>query len=223
MAQPVAAPKVVAGDSWTYQSTVENRKGWQQTRNESTVIRASASGILVSNNQVGSTMPPTEQLFGADWSRERSVNGHSTIVNQPLAFPLHIGKSWEVEYAEDNPTREHKSERRRTTYKVTGWEDVSVPAGTFHALKIEAEGDWSAVMAPTVGAVTGTRTDAQGTTAVVQTSRITPMIAAGRLYKAFWYVPEVKRCVKALEEYFDANNVRNQRFLDELMSFKVAN
>ena len=222
-AESVPAPKVATDDSWTYQSTVENRKGWQQTRNETTVVRASAASIVLSVKPAGSTMPPTEQLVGPDWSRLRSVNGHETVVNQPLSFPLRIGKSWEVEFTETQPNRQLSSEHLRVVYKVTGWEDVVVPAGTFHALKIEADGTWSAVLAPAATGGSATRVDAQGATTVVQTGRTTPTAVSGRNYKAFWYVPEVKKWVKAVEESYDGNGVRTERLLSELASYKVSN
>lgn len=221
-AQTVAAPALRANDTWTYQTTVENRSGWHQTRIESTVLRAGPGVIALSNRPAGSTMPPTEQLIDADWSRFRSVNGHETVVNRPLAFPLSIGKTWEVEYTEDHPNRQHSSEHFRSVYKVTGWEDATVPAGTFHALKIEADGDWSAALAPAVAAVAGTRLDAQGATTVMQSNRITPKTISGRTYKAFWYVPVVRKWVKSVEEYYDANGMRNERYTDELESYKVA-
>ena len=43
--------------------------------------------------------------------------------------------------------------------------------------------------------------------------------ASGRLYKAFWYVPEVKRWVKSVEEYFDAGGTRTERYQSELEAF----
>jgi len=222
-AQPVGAPKVSANDTWTYQETTENRTGWHQTHIESTVLRAGPASIALSNKPVGSIMPPSEQLTGADWSRFRGVNGHETVVNRPRSFPLNIGKTWDVEYTEDHPNRQHSSEHMRTAYKVSGWEDVTVPAGTFHAVKIEADGEWSAAIAPAVAGASGTRVDAQGTTTVVQTGKIAPRTISGRTYKAFWYVPAVKKWVKSVEEYYDANGVRNERNADELESYKVSN
>ena len=221
-AQTVGAPRLSVNDTWTYRQTVENKAGWGQTRIETTVLRAEPGSIAVSTKPSDSTMPPSEQLVAPDWSRVRSVNGHETVVNKPLSFPLGIGKTWEVQYTEDRPNRQHSSERFRTPYKITGWEDVTVPAGTFHALKIEADGEWSAVIAPAVSAVSGARVDALGATSVMQTNRITPTNVSGRTYKAFWYVPAVKRWVKCVEEYYDPNGVRNQRFADELESYKVS-
>jgi hypothetical protein len=43
----------------------------------------------------------------------------------------------------------------------------------------------------------------------------------GRLYKAFWYAPEVKRWVKSVEEYYSNGGVRNERYTQELESFKA--
>lgn len=221
-AQTVPAPRVSANDTWTYQNTVENKTGWHQADIESTVEHASASSIAISNKQAGSTNPPREMLVGGDWSRSRSVNGHQTVVNRPLNFPLSVGKTWEVDYTEDHPNRVHTSEHWHTVFKVTGWEDITVPAGTFHALKIEGDGEWSAAIAPAVGNASGTRLDAQGTTTVMQTTRTAPSTVSGRLYKAFWYAPSVKKWVKSVEEYYGPNDVRSERYMDELKSFKVA-
>lgn len=223
LAQSAGAPSVRANDTWTYRNTVQRRGGWHQADIAFTVTRVESGTIALDVKQAGSPMPPHEVLADRDWSRTRSVNGHLTVVNRPLAFPLSVGKTWLIDYTEDHPNRQHSSEHFHTVYKVVGWEDVSVPAGTFHALKIEGEGQWSAAVAPAVAAVSGARVDAQGTTTLMQTRRITPRVATGRLYKAFWYVPAAKRWVKSLEEYYDSNGVRNEMYMDELESYKVSN
>ena len=46
---------------------------------------------------------------------------------------------------------------------------------------------------------------------------------SGRTYRAFWYVPELKRWAKAVEEYYGANGVLMERTSSELESFKLAN
>jgi len=181
----VSAPNVLANDSWTYASTTEDRAGWRQTHEQAIVAHANASMIATSSKQVGADAPSTEQLAGGDWSRERNVNGKQTVVNRPLNFPLSVGKSWETDYTEKNPNRAHSSERFHTTYTIAGWEDVTVPAGTFHALKIEGDGQWEATVAPSATAVAGTRVDAQGATSVTQTARTGGAVVSGRLFKAF--------------------------------------
>jgi hypothetical protein len=42
----------------------------------------------------------------------------------------------------------------------------------------------------------------------------------GRLYKAFWYAPEVKRWVKSVEEHYSNGGVRDERYTQKLASFK---
>ena len=140
-AQTLALPPVVAGDSWTYQDTTEVGSNFRQVRMEMTVDRVSASSVEVTERTLESDAPARQMVMNPDWSRTRSVNGHLTMVNQPLDFPLRVGKSWTIDYVEDNPNRQHTSEHFRSPYKVTGWEDVTVPAGTFHALKIEVDGE----------------------------------------------------------------------------------
>lgn len=219
----VAAPRLAEGDSWTYNAATEDRTGWHQRQVQSTVEHASAMSIAISNKEVGAPTPPREVVFGPEWTRVRSVNGKETIVNRPLAFPLAPGKGWALDYTEDHPTRDRLKQEVKLQYSVVGWEDVTVPAGTFHALKIEADGSWTGVNAPRVGAVAATQADAAGATSVTQTLRSGPTTVTGRMYKALWYAPAVKRWVKMVEEDYSASGVRNERTTNELAAFKVAN
>jgi hypothetical protein len=57
---------------------------------------------------------------------------------------------------------------------------------------------------------------------VMQTNKVTPQTVTGRLYKAFWYVPDVKRQVKSDEEYFNTSGVQSEQDGDELESYKVS-
>jgi len=214
-AQAVAAPKFSENDSWTYQHTIESAAtGWHQLRVESTVLQAGPTSITLSTRPVGSTVPPSQQLGSLDWSRFRSVNGRRTVVDKPLSFPLAVGKSWVVEYSENRPNREYGSEHFRTVYKVVGWEDVTVIAGTFHALKLEAEGQWSATLAPPAA-------DAPGVMPVVPASKGAASTASGRTHQALWYVPAVKKWVRSVEEFYDSDGVRNKSYADELEAFRV--
>jgi hypothetical protein len=58
---------------------------------------------------------------------------------------------------------------------------------------------------------------------VTQTQKTTATPVSGRTYKAFWYVPEVKRWVKSVEEYYAASGVRSERYTSELESVRLAN
>jgi hypothetical protein len=221
-AQTIDKPTIAARDTWTYQSTFEKGPAWRQAHEEVTIVRFGSSDMLVSIKEIGSPAPAREQLVGLDWSRVKSVNGKQTVVNQPLDFPIFLGKKWRIEFKENHPNREHAREETKENYVAAGWETVTVPAGTFKALKIESEGEWTAELAPAVATASGTRTDSQGSTAVIQTNKTVPKTIAGRLYKAFWYVPEVKRFVKNVEETYDPSGVRVLRSTDELEGYKLS-
>lgn len=214
-------PVVNVGDTWIYRSTTERGpSGWNQNDEEIKVTRVTPTAIFIAIKPAGSTQPPKEMLAGLDWSRMRDVNGKETVVNRPLAFPLSDGKSWDVVYTEQNPNRKHKSEKFESHFRVVDYETVEVPAGRFRALKIESEGHWEAQVAPGQSVVQGAQTGQGGATLVTQVQNTGERQASGRLYKAFWYVPEVKRWVKSVEEYYSSGGVRNERYSQELESFK---
>ena len=221
-AETINAPSFRANDSWVVQQTKQDKTGWHQERTEFVINHLSGSALAVDIRPAGSQMPPRGMLFGTDWSRTRDVNGHQTLVNRPLAFPLSVGKNWETDYTENNPNPQHSSERFHTTCKVIGWDDVTVAAGNFNGLKIECEGEWHAVVAPSVSAASGGLVNAQGSTVVAQTQRVTAHEASGRIYRAFWYAPSVKRWVKSVEEYYGSNGQRTEQFTEELVSVKLA-
>lgn len=222
-ADSIDVPNVKPGDKWVCKTITESgRTGWVEKHKEFIAIRSTPSSILLSINEVGSTLPPAEQLVGADWSMFRNIGGEEVIVNQPLKFPLKEGKSWGVDFSEDHPSKDRKKQHIHLDYRVVGWEDIVVPAGKFKALKVEAEGNWKADIEPSVGATTSTKAGPSGLATVMQTNKTLPRTVTGRMYKAFWYEPAVKRFVKAIEEDFNAQGARNGRYTMELESFKVA-
>jgi hypothetical protein len=200
----------------------DDNKGWRQQRWEIRVDHLSGNMLAIETKQFGAQVAPGQRLVGADWSVQRDVNGKQTVVNRPFAFPLTEGKIWIVDYTQQNPNWDHLSEHFHNAYKVVGWEDVTVPAGTFHALKIEDDGTWDAVVAPSVNTLAGGRVDAQGSTAVAQANRVQAHAVSGRLYKAFWYAPSVKRWVKSVEEFYSASGQRNEAHTGQLVSVSLA-
>ena len=216
-------PATKAGDSWVYRDTKEiGPSGWTQTRDDFTVTRVTASSIYYTAHQAGSSQPSRDVVVGPDWSVVRNVNGKETTVNQPMAFPLTAGKTWTIEYHEDHPNTAHHFEEWKTVYTVVGAEKVTVPAGTFDAIKVEAEGHWRAEIEPSNTVVQGAQTTTGNTTMVTEAKKVTAEPIEGRTYKAFWYVPSQRRWVKSVEEYYAGNGVRNERYTSELESSKLA-
>jgi hypothetical protein len=215
------APSVKAGDTWTYVSSFERAPSiWRQTHDEITVTRTTGSHIYFEAKQVGSTEAPKELIAGADWSRERSVNGTETVVNRPFAFPLSAGKSWSVDYTEQHPNKMFASQKWSSQYRVVGTESVQVPAGKFDAIKIESEGDWVAQVEPARTVTQAMRVQQGDTAMTTHAVNVGADQQTGRTYRAFWYVPEIGRWVKSVEEYYSSTGVRSERYTTELESFR---
>jgi hypothetical protein len=204
-----AEPVWHAGDSWSYRITTEKgRTVISQVSNDIVLARVTATTLYYTQRVSGGSGPALDQLAGADWSRVQTVDGKEVVVNRPLAFPLTPGKHWTVEYNRQHPTPTHALEQWSSRYTVVGTEDVTVPAGVFHAIKIEAEGNWLTELEPSA------LREASAASAA-------PRRIGGRTYKAFWYAPEVKRWVRAVEEYYDSTGARASRFSSELTAWSL--
>jgi len=189
-AQQIERPKSMAQYQWTTLETVQKGLASHQSQIEITVLRSDPSELLVAVKEVGSNMPAVERSTDPDWSRARNLDGKQVVVNPPLAFPLTVGKRRVIDYTDHHPrNRAHASEQFHEDYVVTGWRNVTVPAGTFRALKIEANGEWTADLAPGVAVAFRVQSDEQGSTLLMQSGRTTKQAVSGQLYKAFWYVP----------------------------------
>jgi hypothetical protein len=223
-AQSVDAPQLKSGDSWVVSRTVDHGpKGWSQRNVSITVDRVQQDSVAIEEKQDGSPQPPVEKMLGADWSYSRDVNGKQVTVKRPLVFPLSPGKKWTLEYTELNPNVHHSSETIHCDYVATGWEDITVPAGHFKALKVECDGHWSAVVAAAVVGGSQAVATAGGGASLSQSQRIVPHPIEGRLYEAYWYVPAQKYLVKQQEEFYNTQGVRTEAITQELVSSKLAN
>lgn len=223
-AQEVPAPQLHAGDKWLFQLRLETPPTASSTRHwENTIQRVGSGGMVLATKPVDSNQPPTETLLQEDWSRMVSINGKTVTSSKLFDFPLRPGKTWTLDLTEAHPNPRLKSVRNKMDYKVVGWEDVTVPAGTFKAVKIEAEGEWYQEFERTdATASTAVQMGAAGSTAVAQTrAPTTPEPRSGRFYRAIWYVPEAKRGVKFIFETIGPTGSIMRRETGELESFAV--
>jgi len=65
-----------------------------------------------------------------------------TISDKPgmwFSFPLYPGKTWDNHYDWETTGAAPVKGKAEDHGKALGWEDVQVPAGTFHALKVEVD------------------------------------------------------------------------------------
>ena len=215
----IPAPDIRAGDEWVYRITTDRTSAFHEETAAIVVDGVTPSAVQLAIRQPGSDKPPLRMLMGRDWSRFRAVNGADTVVARPLDFPLSVGRRWTTRYTELNPNAEHASEEWRTNWSVDGWETVETPAGTFRAMKIVGEGSWTAVVN---GGAVGVAAVNRGAGLASSSSRIVPQsTASGRLYRVFWYAPEVKRWVKSEEDTYSSTAERSEQVIATLQSYKM--
>ena len=190
----ISAPQFVVGDEWEILSVTSpaSRSGSEPVswRDRITVVGVSEQRLTLSYMRLDQ---PGGTPSGAARERaSRSVGKAGTYQVSPqlatlfdgknafdgqrkyLSFPLEANASWTYSY--EYPTADGSGKiHEDLECKVVGWEQVTVPAGTFWALRIEQKG-WSNNVSPNIPAAAR---------------------AAARLNRTFWYSPEVKFNVKS--------------------------
>jgi len=219
----VPAPALQVGDAWVFDRTFEKgANGFSQRRVDLKVDRISADTMLVGLKLDGAPTAFMDHMIGSDWSQTRLVDGKQTLSGRPFAFPLSVGKTWVVDFFDTNPHGLQKTTREHTLYKVIGWESVTVPAGTFRALKIEGDGTLQAEMAPSATVVNAAGASPSDGTAITQVKRLPARTVTVTRHEELYYAPQVKYWVKHVEEQYDSENVRTKRDTDTLVSFTPA-
>ena len=185
------APDLRVGDEWRYVVRAE-LTGLTTDHAWLRVSAADAGGYRLT---VQSDAGPSETQY------DRNLN---LVVNQGVAFqppyprfmfPLAIGKTWSAE------TRSRVSPQPGTgtlvqSVKATvrGWERVTVPAGVFTALRIDAAVNW----------------------------RNTDFASVwGNSAETFWYVASVRNAVLHHRVDYPHGGIQSNNVVTELQSFRV--
>lgn len=168
---PVPAPRIASGDTWLYRHTEEG----QSTDILQRVVETGPDGgYVIEGQEIDFGGYQRQRYDGQQNLLSREMSAHKSIRYEPsypaFRFPLEPGASWSGEVAIRRSWDERFAVDRSLSYRVTGWEDVTVPAGTFHALHVAGEGRNS-----------GTNGE--------RPSR-------GRFTDEYWYAPAVKRWVR---------------------------
>lgn len=79
-------------------------------------------------------------LTTADFSLKRYGERVFEPPLQRLQFPVAVGDRWEAAYRYNNP--QCGSTQSKLSFKAVAWEDIRLPAGAFHALRVESAGMW---------------------------------------------------------------------------------
>jgi hypothetical protein len=178
--------------------------------------------MLVGLKPDGSPTAYQDHEVGTDWSQRRLVDGQGTVTTRPLTFPMSVGQSWTIDYVDATRRGAQTSNHVHRTYTVVGWEDVTVPAGTFHAIKVVAKGVDKATLQVPNTAIAGAVAGSGGATTVAHTQRGGTGELTRATYGEFYYVPELKNFAKLVEEQYTPDEVRVIRQTQMLVSYKAA-
>lgn len=219
----VDAPALKAGDSWVVDDTTQaGAAGFTRRRNDMSIERLNSDSMVVASKQDGAATNPQNRIVGLDWSLRLAVDGEQKITARPLSFPMKVGQSWTSDWIDPRRQGNQVSAHWKRTFKVVGWEDVTVPAGTFHCLKIEANGTGDIdVIVPSVSQSTAVG-EPGAATGVAHVQKGGRGMAHVTTYSAIWYAPEVKYFAKEVDEQYNGSEVMIRRDTEELVSFKPA-
>ena len=219
---PIPAPSIKPGDEWVFdRSHQAGTAVFNQRRLRFRVESVSGDKMVVGLKPDGAPTDFEDHGMGSDWSQRRLLDGKETVTGRPLNFPLTIGKSWTADYVNPNRYGLQTSARFHTTYKVSGWEDVTTPAGTFHCIKVEADTQIEAHLEASSTAVAAATTVAGEATTVGHVGRTPERTVHALEHEEFFCAPEVKYWVKSTKEQFNEQDVRTSKDSDVLESYKV--
>ena len=184
------APKV--GDHWVYKLTDRDYSVVRERKYTFRVDSVTDTSIQV---RTGSK---TWFRYTRDWNLMANTpgDGIERKFDPPVpifSFPLEPGKTWQGKYRNTRGDGRVFDNDRSVT--VEGWEEVTVPAGTFKALKVSSLTYYR-------------RVDGGGG-------------GGGRLVFNYWYAPEVGRPVRIEDVNIASNGVVHQDFTSELVSYKL--
>jgi len=192
-ADPAVAdkPRVAVGDTWTYQSVLR-----AANRSKKVVETFEVSGVTGNrlhvvvlrkfDGEAEGEPVESDMVFSEEWNVMITGNrgGRPSAIMRPstamLRFPMKPGESYPSGYDMETLPDANIVRHRRVT-KVVGWEDITVPAGRFRALRIEAEG----------------------------TVQVAKKPKPGRTMVTVWWVPELRRWVK-LDQDFGPNGLTQE-------------
>lgn len=187
----VPRPLIKPEDSWSYRRTDYTQSLPTITFRE-TVTFANERVIELVERRVGSDKE-VDTTYTAEWNAVSSPSSGIFVPDQGLLrFPLRPGDTHNASYDVRFPRQGEREVKHERHVKVIGWENVTVPAGTFLALRVESEGTWH-------------RLDAG---------------FSGGAKEVMWYSPQVKRYVKWTFDNWTPRG-RSQSWAWELVDYHV--
>jgi hypothetical protein len=186
------APVLRPGHEWRYVAH-DGLTGLVTERAHLRVNAADADGYgLTETLQAG---PVYEVRYDRSLNLVRWRNRAFAPAYPRFAFPLALGKTWRVELRSSAvPSVRYGTLIEQVSGVVRGWERVTVPAGTFTALRIDLALDWRDTDEATVW---GNSTD------------------------SFWYAAEARNAVLRHRVDFPHAGAQSNNIVTKLESFSV--
>jgi hypothetical protein len=194
MPAQVPAPALRAGDRWAYTQR-DALTGLVSNQAQIRIAAVTGEGYrVVEEWQKGGTV---SALYDPELNPMRTYNLSFQPAFPRFSFPLAVGKSWQGSVLKrDVPAQRYGNVREWVRATVRGWERVTVPAGTFTALRIDIAVDWSDL-------------DAAG--------------LRGTSRETVWYVPEVRgAALSHRQDFYGDVQLINDSVL-ELTAFGAGN
>lgn len=169
---PVEAPTSKLGEVAKYRNTdLWNNKELRTSQVE--IVEVQPEHFVMRVTASDEPQPRTSR-FTRQWQPCRSMkNSDQMICAGALKFPMQIGGK----HAYDNLPWANGNGHSSGSCEVKGQEKVSVPAGTFDAVRIDCGGYWN---------------------------RVFGGVFSGRVTETHWYAPKISRVVKT--QYTDYNS-----------------
>ncbi len=167
---PIKVPYIEVGDCWTFQTENLVNRGPVDAYEECiTFVDRNKNVLLAVAKLKDGREIDTSYTF--DMASISSMDGMiSPGGAQFIKFPAKAGDSYSVAFEFRRAILGAMAGKSMFDMEIVGWEDVSVPAGTFRALKFEGRG-------------------------MVHRYDIN---AKGKQEMTFWYAPEIGRAIKLI-------------------------
>jgi hypothetical protein len=137
----VKRPYVEIGDCWAYRTENMNNKGPIGEYNMCVSLVDPSKNVILAVATRKSDGREFDVSFDTAWNPRTSIMGFIIAGDARfLRFPADVGDTYSFEYETRRPNEIQVLGRSTYNVKVVGWEDVTVPAGRFRALKVQGEG-----------------------------------------------------------------------------------
>jgi hypothetical protein len=188
----VPRPEVKVGDRWVYQR-MDYASGEPRGRYELRVVLAERGVIHIVSSRGEAEQRESDLTYTADWN---AVSEHGRLYTPHsgwFKFPLRVGARHRAAFEVLNP-RTLTSSKAERDVTVVGWEEVTVPAGKFRALKLVSEGRYQ---------------------------RLDHASRVGTSRDVIWYVPEIRRWAKITFETSRSGKGTGGHSGEELVAYGV--